>query len=118
MKPESINHDTANHNSTDHVTVSRDTANHNTMTYRVNEEAQNKRRTDAIHSAVVSSLFMLASGLFLLFLRWHYQIQGMGNALLLLFALLDLGMILPVWILLKKRLQEIEGGEEDVAAQY
>lgn len=103
MKPKSINHGTANHV---------------TMTYHVNEEAQKKRRTDAIHSAVISSLFMLASGLLLLFLRWHYQIAGIGSALLLLFSLLDLGMILPVWILLKKRLQEIEGGEEDVAAQY
>ena len=103
MKPESINHGTIDHD---------------TITYHVNEEAQKKRRTDAIHSAITSSLFMLASGSFLLFLRWHNQIQGIGNALLLLFALLDLGMILPVWILLKKRLQEIEGGEEDVAAQY
>ena len=103
MKPESINHGTANHN---------------TITRHVNEEAQKKRRTDAIHSAVISSLFMLTSGLLLLFLRWRYQITGIGSALLLLFSLLDLGMILPVWILLKKRLQEIEGGEEDVAAQY
>lgn len=86
--------------------------------HQVNEEAQKKRRKDAIQSAVISSGFMMASGLFLLFLRSYYTVQGIGNALLLFFALLDLGMILPVWILLKKRLQEIEGGEEDVAAQY
>ena len=95
-----------------------DNTNHHDLPHRINEEAQKKRRTDAIHSTIISSCIMLASGLFLLFLRWYYQIQGIGNALLLLFALLDLGMILPVWILLKKRLQEIEGGEEDVAAQY
>ncbi len=88
------------------------------MPNNINEAAQRKRRQDAIHSAVFSSFLMLVSGLFLLWLRWHYQINGIGSALLTLFALLDLGMILPVWILLKKRLQEIEGGEEDAAAQY
>ena len=89
-----------------------------TVAYPINEEAQKKRCKDAIQSAITSSLLMLGSGLLLLFLRQRYQTEGIGNALLLLFALLDLGMILPVWILLKKRLQEIEGGEEDVAAQY
>ena len=84
----------------------------------INEEAQKKRRKDAIQSAITSSLLMLGSGSLLLFLRSHYEVQGIGRALLLIFALLDLGMILPVWILLKKRLQEIEGGEEDAAAQY
>ena len=88
------------------------------LPYTINEEAQKKRRKDAIQSALFSSGMMAVSGLLLLFLRSHYEVQGMGRALLLPFALLDLGMILPVWILLKKRLQEIEGGEEDVAAQY
>ena len=37
---------------------------------------------------------------------------------MLIAGLLELGMIVPVWILLKTRLKEIEGGEEDVAAQY
>ena len=37
---------------------------------------------------------------------------------MLIAGLLELGMIIPVWILLKTRLKEIEGGEEDAAAQY
>jgi len=37
---------------------------------------------------------------------------------MLIVGLLELGMIIPVWILLKTRLKEIEGGEEDAAAQY
>lgn len=37
---------------------------------------------------------------------------------MLIAGLLELGMIVPVWILLKTRLKEIEGGEEDAAAQY
>ena len=37
---------------------------------------------------------------------------------MLIAGLLELGMIIPVWILLKIRLKEIEGGEEDAAAQY
>jgi len=37
---------------------------------------------------------------------------------MLIAGLLELGMIVPVWILLKTRLKEIEGGEEDAATQY
>jgi len=39
------------------------------------------------------------------------------SAVMRIAGLLELGMIVPVWIILKTRLKEIEGGEED-AAQY
>jgi len=54
----------------------------------------------------------------MLVLRWYYQIDNFWGAVLLIFSVLELGMIVPVWILLKTRLKEIEGGEEDAAAQY
>lgn len=38
--------------------------------------------------------------------------------LLLAAALAELGMLIPILINLRKRFQEIEGGEEDEAAQY
>ena len=39
-------------------------------------------------------------------------------SVLRIISVLELGAIVPVWILLKKRLKEIEGGEEDAAAEY
>ena len=88
------------------------------MQNSINEAAQEKRRKDAWQSASVSSLMLLLSGLLMLGLRWYYGMDGFWGAVLLILSRLDLGMIVPVWILLKTRLKEIEGGEEDAAAQY
>lgn len=80
--------------------------------------ARHQRRRGAWKSAVIASLWMLLSGSMILFLRYLYVPEGFWSAVLLIIALLELGMIIPVWILLKTRLKEIEGGEEDAAAQY
>ena len=80
--------------------------------------AQQKRKKDALQSAVLSSVLMLLSGGVLLILCAVYDVKGIWRALLTIAALLDLAAIVPVWILLKKRWKEIEGGEEDAAAQY
>ena len=81
-------------------------------------DVQKKRRKDAVQSAVVSTLMLIVPAVLMLLLRWLYQMEGFMGAVLLIFSILDLGMVIPVWILLKKRLNEIEGGEEDAAAQY
>ncbi|MBQ9837913.1 MAG: hypothetical protein IJO56_00240 [Oscillospiraceae bacterium] len=83
-----------------------------------NTDAQRQRKKDAWHSALFSTLWMLLAAGVMLFLRWRFPGEGLLGALLGIFAVLDLGMIVPVWILLKTRLKEIEGGEEDAAAQY
>lgn len=88
------------------------------MQKNINEEAQRKRKKDAWQSAWFSSVMMLLPSLLMLLLRWYYQIDGFWGAVLLIIAVLEIAMIIPVWILLKKRLKEIEGGEEDAAAQY
>ena len=80
--------------------------------------AQQKRRKDAIASAAASSLWLLFSAGVLLALRWYFQINNFWGAVLVIISVLELGMIIPIWILLKTRLEEIEGGEEDAAAQY
>ena len=80
--------------------------------------AQQQRRRDAIRSAVVSTVMMGLTAAVMLILRGCYHVDGFGGAVLLIISLLDLGAIVPVWILLKERLKEIEGGEEDAAAQY
>ena len=73
--------------------------------------------TDRVNSAELRSLYHLsglgvngAIGLIYRPIFW--------SAVMLIAGLLELGMIVPVWILLKTRLKEIEGGEEDAAAQY
>ncbi len=88
------------------------------MPRNINEAAQRKRRKDAWHSAIISSVILLVSGAVVLALLWHYQVEGFLGAVLLVYSVLELGMLIPVWILLKTRLKEIEGGEEDEASQY
>jgi len=88
------------------------------MPRNINEQAQQQRRRDAWKSVIITTFWLLLSGSFLLLLRHAYVPEGFGSTVLLIFSLLELGMIIPVWILLKTRLKEIEGGEEDAAAQY
>ena len=83
-----------------------------------NTDAQAERRKGAIQSAILASVFLLVSAGIKLLLRGVYPVDGFWGAVLLIFSLLELGSLLPVWILLKNRLTEIEGGEEDAAAQY
>ena len=88
------------------------------MRKNIDEHAQKERRSGAWMSAWIASGIFAFSGSLLLLLRWLYPIEGFGNALVLIIALLNFGMIVPVWILLKVRLKEIEGGEEDAATEY
>lgn len=90
----------------------------NSSLQKKREEAQKKRRMDAVHSAIVSSVMLILPAVLMLGLRWYYRIEGIWSAVLLLFGVIELGMVIPVWILLQTRLKEIEGGEEDDAAQY
>lgn len=88
------------------------------MQRSIDHQAQQRRRKEAIQSAVSSTATLLLSAMLMLALRWHYQVESFWGAILLILSVLELGMIIPVWILLKTRLKEIEGGEEDAAAQY
>ena len=88
------------------------------MPRNIDAAAQTRRKKEAVQSAVVTSLWLVAVAALLLFLRWKYAVSGLGGAVMLLFAVIDLGMLIPIWILLRTRLREIEGGEEDAASQY
>ena len=88
------------------------------MQSNINESAQKRRRKEAFQSAVISCITLAASAMILLGLRLYYSIDGFVGILLLIFGVLEFGMIIPVLILLKARLNEIEGGEEDAAAKY
>ncbi|MDE6880021.1 MAG: hypothetical protein K2P20_01540 [Oscillospiraceae bacterium] len=79
---------------------------------------QAQRRRTAILGAVMSTVYRLLAGWVLLWMRAGTEPSGFFSKLLLLIAVLDLGSVLPIWISLRVRLKEIEGGEEDAAAQY
>ena len=67
--------------------------------------SQSARRKNAILGAASSALMRLASA-------------GFVSKLMLIIIVLDLGSVPLIWISLKTRLKEIQGGEEDAAAQY
>ena len=85
---------------------------------RANTDSKALRRRDALKNAVSSSLLQLAAGTLLLWFRSSLEPSRPLAILLLAVALLDFGMIIPIWISLKIRLKEIQGGEEDAVAQY
>ena len=79
---------------------------------------QAKRRKDALWSAIISTAMHLAVAAVLLWLLWGRDGGSFLSKLLVIVLVLELGSIVPIWINLKKRLEEIQGGEEDAAAQY
>ena len=80
--------------------------------------AQRQRRKNAVWGAVVSSFFRLLSAAALLWLRASLDPAGFVSKLMLIIIVLDLGSVPLIWISLRTRLKEIQGGEEDAAAQY
>jgi len=76
------------------------------------------RRKNAILGAASSTVFRLTAAVICLWLRWGMDPARLTAKALLLVLVLDLGSIPFIWISLKTRLKEIQGGEEDAAAQY
>ena len=88
------------------------------MPNNTDSPAQRRRKKDALQSALVSSGWMGLSGVALLVLSTVFVETPLVRTILTIVSLLELGMIVPIWILYKTRLKEIEGGEEDAASQY
>ena len=82
------------------------------------KNTKNRKKQDVRKSACFYTLLCLAAPGLMLYLRRRYCLEGFLSALLLIVSLLDLGLIAPVWISFKERIKEIEGGEEDAAAEY
>ena len=80
--------------------------------------SQAARRKNAILGAASSALMRLASAALLLWLRVSLEPTGFLSKLLLVVIVFDLGSVALIFISLKTRLKEIQGGEEDAAAQY
>ena len=88
------------------------------MQRNTDSPAQRRRKKDALQSALVSSAWMALSGVALAVLSSIFVERPLVRTILTIVSLLELGMIVPVWILYITRLKEIEGGEEDAAGQY
>lgn len=75
-------------------------------------------RRQALLSAGCNALFILLSSGVLLWLRNAYWSTGGLSALLLILALLNAALLLPLGWSLRERFHEIQGGEENEARQY
>ena len=76
-----------------------------------------RRRASAIRGAVTGIAVRLLAAAVLVWIRRSMP-SGMLSILFLALILVELGSIVPTIVVLKQRLKEIEGGEEDAAAQY
>ena len=83
-----------------------------------NSKSQEARRKSAILAAVSSTLMRVTSVVLLLWLRAGRDPAGLLSKVFLILIVFCLGSIPLIWISLKTRLKEIQGGEEDAAAQY
>ena len=83
-----------------------------------NTDSRAEKRRAACKSAWFYTLLCLGSAGVLNYLRFRYDLEGFWGTLVLLSSLLDLGLIAPIWISYQERKKEIEGGEEDAAAEY
>ena len=79
---------------------------------------QKERRKSAVESAVFYTAVLLLSAAAVLWVRIGLNPSGFFARLLLIIVVLEIGSILPIWISLKARLKEIEGGELDEASKY
>ncbi len=83
-----------------------------------NTKSQAARRKNAVLGAVSSTLMRLTFAVLTLWLRSSVDPSGLAAKLFLILIVFDLGSIPLIWVSLKTRLKEIQGGEEDAAAQY
>ena len=75
------------------------------------------RRKNALWGAVSATVLRLVAAAVLLWCRRDVGSTAL-SVFLLVIALVNLGTIVPIWINFRIRLREIEGGEEDAAAEY
>ena len=77
-----------------------------------------KRRREALRGALTATVVQILTAAVLLWVRLQGDVPGFVALLLLVLAIIDLGAIVPIWINFRARLKEIQGGEEDAAAEY
>ena len=81
-------------------------------------ESIERRKRQAILSALVNGCWLVLSAVVVLWLRQLLQSREILSILLEVITGADMLMLLPLAVSLRQRLKEIEGGEEDEARQY
>ena len=81
-------------------------------------ESIERRKRQAVLSALLSGCCLVLSAVLVLWLRGLLRLGGLLSALMLVMAVADILLLLPLAVSLRQRLKEIEGGEEDEAHQY
>ena len=81
-------------------------------------ESIERRKRQAILSALVNGCWLVLSAVVVLWLRQLLQSREILSVLLAVITGADMLMLLPLAVILRQRLKEIEGGEEDEARQY
>ena len=81
-------------------------------------ESIERRKRQAILSALVNGCWLVLSAVVVLWLRQLLQSREIRSILLAVITGADMLMLLPLAVSLRQRLKEIEGGEEDEARQY
>lgn len=76
------------------------------------------RVRQAILSALVNGCLFAVTTAALLWARDTYFPSGLISVVLLILAAVNAASLIPLTILLRARLKEIQGGEEDEARQY
>ena len=77
-----------------------------------------RRKRQAVLSALLSGCWLVLSAVVVLWLRWLLQPGGLLSALMLVIVGADILLLLPLAVSLRQRLKEIEGGEEYEARNY
>ena len=88
------------------------------MQKNINPDAQLRRKKEALHSAVTATMMRICLAPLLIWLGWRNHGDSLLAWVFLALGIVNLGMILPIWKSYQTRIKEIEGGEEDAAAQY
>ena len=83
-----------------------------------NIDAQARRKRNAVWGAAFATFYRILTAGVLLWLRAGRDPASLLSKVFLILIVFCLGSIPLIWISLKTRLKEIQGGEEDAAAQY
>ena len=109
---------TAGDRTVEERTAANRTAAGRTAGERTAAERRKKRRKSAIQGAVLITVLHLVAAGILLWVRAGHDPASFLAKFTLVVAGLELIGVVPIWFSLKERFKEIEGGEEDAAAQY
>ncbi|MET0017716.1 hypothetical protein [Oscillibacter sp.] len=83
------------------------------------QSRQRERRRKANGSACIAVFWEVAMAALLLWVRARYFSQDdVMRLVLLILAVIDAALMIPILIARKQRIKEIAGGEEDEAGQY